>query len=547
MPATHVVYNVVENLENYNLFAQDPVLQANLQANGGAAYTEACQRFGQKVGSEEAIRWGFEADANTPVLRTYDRRGRRQDIAEYHPAYHALMTLSLSEGLHSLACEAQAAPGVHVGRAALFYMAAQNELGHGCPISMTWSVIPVLRREPALRALWEPKITRHYDPRVIPANEKIGVIFGMAMTEKQGGSDVRANSTRAVPVAGAGRAQEYLLTGHKWFCSAPNSDAFCVLAQAEGGLSCFLVPRFRPDGSKNNLMFQRLKNKLGNRANASSEVEYDQTSGWLMGEEGRGVATIIEMVNHTRLDCAIGASALMRAGLVQALHHSRHRAAFGQTLQAHPLMQNVLGELALESEAALSLVLRLARSFDRANQDAHEAAFRRIATPIAKYWLCKRVVPQVAEALECLGGGGYVEESLMPRLHRESPLYSIWEGSGNVICLDVLRAMARSPESIDALRVELAKVQGIDSRYDQAVAQVFEALQGPQAEGQARMIVEQLAILLQSALLLKNTPENVAIPWLATRLGGEGGRCFGTLPAWVRSDALMARAWVDVK
>ncbi len=536
---THAVFNTVDALQDYSLFDRDPVLKEGISRLGAGGHQPTLDALGRELGREEVISWGSLANQYPPVLRTHDRQGRRLDSVDYHPSYHGLMELSVRHGLHSLPWEPDAAAGGHAARTALFYMAAQNELGHGCPISMTFSVVPVLRRQPELAKEWLTKISRSYDPRLLPASEKKGVIFGMAMTEKQGGSDVRANTTVARPVASGGGGQEYRLTGHKFFCSAPMSDAFCVLAQAPGGLSCFLVPRFRPDGSKNNLYFQRLKDKLGNRSNASSEVEYDDSSGWLIGEEGRGVPVIIDMVNHTRLDCCIGAAGIMRAALVQAYHHSTRRSAFGKTLVDQPLMRNVLADLTLEWEASLQLVLRLAQAFDR-QEDAQALAFRRIATPVAKYWLCKRVVSHTVEALECLGGGGYVEESPMPRLFRESPLYSIWEGSGNVIGLDVLRALSRSPESLSAL---VAELEGSgDPRIERGLAELKEQIRQP-AEADARRLVESFALLLQGSLMRRFSPEPVAEAWLRSRLGGEGGRLFGTLPRDVDTAAILARTW----
>ncbi len=563
MSATHIVHNVVDALTGYNLYRTDPVLSAALIAAGGADYAAACDRFGARVGSEEVIQWGFLADQSPPRLHTHDRQGRRRDEVAFHPAWDGLMGLSIAEGLHALPWEPGAGQGAQAGRAALFYLMAQNELGHCCPISMTFSVVPVLRRWPEVGRPWLARISRRYDGRVVAPDQKSGVTFGMAMTEKQGGSDVAANRTVAVSAGDTPEGACYRITGHKFFCSAPNSDAFCVLAQVgeagrSGGLTCFLVPRFLPDGTKNNLFFQRIKDKLGNRSNASSEVEYADALGWRLGPEGRGVATIIEMVNHTRLDCTIGAAALMRAALVQALHHARHRSAFGRRLCDQPLMQNVLADLSMESEAATLLMLRLAGAFDRAGQGgaagAQEDAFRRIATPIAKYWLCKRVVPQVAEALECLGGGGFVEESVMPRLYRESPLYSIWEGSGNVICLDVLRAMARSPESLAALRAEIGGVAGESAALDAFAAQTFGRLQALTAAGdtpdgrdrlafEARWLVERLALCQQGSLLLRHAPGEVAGCWIAARIGGAGGRLFGSLTGEVPAARLLERAF----
>src|SRR5262249_54211056 len=423
-------------------------------------------------------------------------------------------------------------PGAHVARAALLMLSAQNEAGHGCPISMTYAAVPALKKmQPELYEQWLPLIlSKSYDRRFRPISQKSGALIGMGMTEKQGGSDVRANITVAVPVEHSGPGNEYRITGHKWFCSAPMNDAFLVLAQAAGGLSCFFLPRWTADGIRNKFYFQRLKNKLGNRSNASSEVEFDGATAWLIGEEGRGVPTIIEMVNHTRLDCTISSSALMRQALVQALHHARHRSAFGRKLGEQPLMQNVLADLAIESEAATTLTMRLARAYDAAESDIDEDIFRRIATAVAKYWVCKRTPAHVVECLECLGGNGYVEDSIMPRLFRESPLNSIWEGSGNVICLDVLRAMRSEPKSIEALVAEIDLAKGSNRALDAAAQKLKDRLSSQSLnEAEARRLVERMALTLQGSLLVRNAPNAVAEAFCASRLGGDWGQAFGTL------------------
>ncbi len=465
----------------------------------------------------------------------------RLDEVHFHPAWHELMRLSVSFGIHNLPW-AEPRAGAHAARATLFYLAAENEAGHECPISMTYAAVPALRRQSDVARVWEPRIaTTSYDPRFAPAATKSGAILGMAMTEKQGGSDVRANTSRAVPAGAAGGGREYRLTGHKWFCSAPMSDAFLVLAQAPGGLSCFLLPRWTPDGERNNFFIQRLKNKLGNRSNASSEIEFDNAYAQLIGEEGRGVRTIVEMVNHTRLDCAVGSAGAMRQAVAQALHHTRHRAAFGKRLIEQPLMKNVLADLAVESEAATVLAMRLARAYD--SSDEGEARFRRIATAVAKYWTCKRAVALVAEALECLGGNGFVEDSFMPRLYRESPLNSIWEGSGNVICLDVLRAIANEPGTIEALLAEIEAGRGGDRRLDQFAARLGDEWKPLAADQrQARRLVERLALALEASLLVRFSPSVVADAFCATRLSGDWGHVFGTLPAVVDCDAIVERA-----
>jgi putative acyl-CoA dehydrogenase len=420
----------------------------------------------------------------------------------------------------------------------------QVEAGHGCPISMTYSAVPALRVQPELAAEWEPRFTSTtYDPRMMPAPGKAGALCGMAMTEKQGGSDVRANTTRARAVAGRGPGAEYELTGHKWFCSAPMCDAFLVLAQAEKGLSCFLLPRWRPDGTRNAFHLQRLKDKLGNRSNASSEVEFAGAWARMVGEEGRGVATIIEMVNHTRLDCVIGSAAGMRQAVAQATHHAAHRAAFGKRLADQPLMRNVLADLCVESEGATAAMMRLARAYDEGTADESQRRFARIATAVIKYWVCKRAPALVAEALECLGGNGYVEESMMPRLYREAPLNSIWEGSGNVICLDVLRAMAHGPEVVDALFEEIARARGADRRLDGFVAVLREDLSHfEDVEVRARRLVERLAVALQASLLVRHGDAAVADAFCASRLAADRGLAFGTLPPGVDFARIVERA-----
>ncbi|MGH2725641.1 MAG: acyl-CoA dehydrogenase family protein, partial [Actinomycetota bacterium] len=435
-------------------------------------------------------------------------------------------------------------PGGHVARAAMF-MTWQVEAGHGCPISMTYSIVPALRKQPELAAEWEPRFqSLDYDPRSIPAPSKRGALAGMAMTEKQGGSDVRANTTRAVPSNGGGPGGEYALTGHKWFCSAPMCDAFLVLAQAPGGLSCFLLPRWLPDGARNAFHIQRLKDKLGNRSNASSEVEFAGATAWMVGEEGRGVPTIIDMVNHTRLDCVICTTAQMRQGVAQATHHAAYRAAFGKTLIDQPLMQNVLADLAIESEAATITAMRLARAYDAPADDEQEQLFRRIAAAISKYWICKRGPAHAAEALEVLGGNGYVEDSGMPRLFRESPLNSIWEGSGNVICLDVLRAMAKTPQVLDALFEEIELASGADARFDAFVASVRSELSDPAdgIEARARRLVERLALALQGSLMVRHAAPASADAFCASRMAGDWGRAFGTLPSGLDAGAIVERA-----
>ena len=531
--ATHEVTNQAPPLENYNTFAADTVLTEALSREGGGWAEERASAVGAFAGSARAIRWGFEANENPPRLRTHDRFGHRIDEVDFHPAWHELMRVGIGFGLHALPWR-EPEPGAHVARGAMFVAFSQAEAGVGCPISMTYSVVPALRAQPELDAEWEPRFASlEYDgERMVPAPDKKGALCGMAMTEKQGGSDVRANTTVARPLNGGGPGGEYEITGHKWFCSAPMCDAFLVLAQADGGLSCFLLPRFTPDGERNGFHIQRLKDKLGNRSNASSEVEFRSAWARMVGEEGRGVATIIEMVNHTRLDCALGAAAGMRAGTAQAIHHASHRSAFGKLLIDQPLMQNVLADLAVESEAATISAMRLARSYDEAAAgDERARTWRRLANAAIKYWVCKRAPAHAAEALECLGGNGYVEESGMPRLLRESPLGSIWEGSGNVQCLDVLRAMVKDPASVEAFFGELDEASGGDARLDAAAAALRESLADPEGiEARARRVVERMALVLQASLLVRFGDPGVADAFCASRLASDAGLAFGTLP-----------------
>jgi putative acyl-CoA dehydrogenase len=539
---THDVLNQPSPLQNYNPFEVDRALVDGVRREGAGWAEPALSTLGARVGSEEVIHWGFLANEVPPVLRTHDRFGHRIDEVDFHPAWHALLRLAVGAGLAGRPwCEPR--PSAHVARAAAYMLVCQNEQGHACPITMTYASVPLLRSDPVLAAEWIPKITGEtYDERVLPADRKNGVLIGMSMTEKQGGSDLRANTTRAAPAGQEGPGEAYLLTGHKWFCSAPMCDAFLVLALAPGGLSCFFLPRFTPDGVKNRIFIARVKDKLGNRSNASSEIELDGAWAKMIGEPGRGVRTIIEMATYSRLDCVLGSAALMRHAFVQALHHTRGRAAFGKLLVEQPLMRNVLADLSVESEAATLLSLRLARAFDASQSDAGELAFRRIATAIAKYWVCKRAIPHVAEALECLGGNGYVEESVMPRLYRESPLNSIWEGSGSVMCLDVLRAIDREPDANRALFDEIRHGCGADRRFDRTVAEVEGRIASlDHCESQARSLVERLAILLQASLLLRYGAPAVADAFCASRMATDGGRTFGTLPPEVDVDSILTR------
>ena len=542
MPPTHEVQNQAPPLEGYDLFTSDRVLAEAVEREGAGWARERLGQLGVEAGGE-AIAWGRLANANPPILRTHDRFGHRIDEVEFHPGWHELLRLAVHHELHALPWR-DPRPGAHAARAALFFVLSQAEAGHGCPISMTYSAVPALRAQPELAAEWEPRIvSNRYDARVRPAAGKTGALIGMAMTEKQGGSDVRANTTRARPTGRGGPGGEYEITGHKWFCSAPMCDAFLVLAQTDRGLSCFLLPRWRPDGTRNRFHLQRLKDKLGNRSNASSEVEFDGAWARMVGEDGRGVPTIIEMVTHTRLDCVIGSASGMRQAVAQATHHASHRHAFGKRLVEQPLMQNVLADLCIESEAATIAMMRLARAYDEGTRDERQRHFARLATAVVKYWVCKRQPPLVAEALECLGGNGYVEESMLPRLYREAPLNSLWEGSGNVICLDALRAMGRSPEAVDAFFGEVALAAGADARLDAFVAALRKELADfSSLERRARRLVERMALALQGSLVLRHGHPAVAEAFCASRLAGDHGLAFGTLPAGVACETIIERA-----
>jgi putative acyl-CoA dehydrogenase len=535
--------NQVSPLVNYNLFTTDATLVAAVDRGDAAWAKEKIIELGSTLGTEEAQRWGVEANENPPTLHTHDRNGNRRDEVLFHPAWHHLMETSIAHRLHSLPWT-DMRHGAHVARAAMMMITVQNEAGHTCPVSMTYSGMAALRVEPDVAKAWENKIlSSDYDAAFAPVGQKKGALLGMGMTEKQGGSDVRANTTRAERI---GNSREFLITGHKWFCSAPMCDAFLILAQTANGLSCFLLPRWTATGEKNNFFIQRLKDKLGNRSNASSEVEFSNAWAQLVGEEGRGINTIIEMVNHTRLDCAIAGAGLMRQALVQALHHCCHRAAFGKLLIEQPLMQNVLADLALESEAATLMAMRLAESFDLRAGDETQRAFARIATAISKYWLCKRVSPFVSEALECLGGNGYVEESAMPRLYREAPLYGIWEGSGNVICLDILRAFKKEPSAAEALLHELQTAKGMDQRFDLFATAVENDLlsmkksfAGAGQEGQSRRLADRLALALQTSLMVRHASAANAQAFIASRIGNDHGANFGTMSSAYDLNAIL--------
>jgi putative acyl-CoA dehydrogenase len=536
------VLNQPPPLEPYNTFDSDLVLVEALEREGGAWARAKASEVGRIAGTD-AMAWGVEANRFPPVLRTHDRSGRRVDEVDFHPSWHHLMRTSVSHGLHALPWREER-PGAFVARCAMYYAFTQAEQGHGCPITMTFAAVPALRAQPELARAWEPLLTSlEYDARGIVATQKNGGLAGMAMTERQGGSDVRANTTRATPAGPrTGPGAEYVLVGHKWFCSAPMCDVFLTLAHTDRGLTCFLVPRILPDGSRNAMRVVRLKDKLGNRSNASSEIEYHDALAWMVGEDGRGVRTIIEMVNHTRLDCVMGSAALMRQALAQALHHAGHRAAFGRRLAEQPLMQQLLADLAIESEAATTLLFRLARAYDAGRHDPAERALARLATAVAKFWVCKRAVTHVGECLECLGGGGYVEESILPRLYREAPVNSVWEGSGNVICLDVQRAIAREPAALGALLAELDAARGADARLDAEVDALRDALPAEAAdEAGARRLVARLAVALQASLLVRHSIPAVADAFVASRVASVA-HLYGSGPHVREAGAILARA-----
>lgn len=538
---THEVTNQSYPFEDYDAYVLDRPLAEAVTREAGDWLTDKLTAYGRVVGSAEMIALGASANEFPPKLRTHDRYGHRVDEVDYHPAYHELMKRAMAHEVHSAAYRVERKGG-QVAHAALLYLHSQADGGTACPLTMTHASVASLRVEPRLADEWLPRVLSNgYDPRCIPAAQKASATIGMAMTEKQGGSDVRANTTRARPMAGRGSGEAYELTGHKWFCSAPMSDAFLTLAQTDRGLSCFLVPRFLPDGSRNRLFLQRLKDKLGNRSNASSEVEYDRTFGQLVGDEGRGVHTIIQMVAQTRVDCAVGSAALMRRALVEAIHHTRQRSAFGRRLSEQPLMKRVLADLTLETEAAVALAFRVAGSSEA--HDEQERLFARVGTAIAKYWITRRAPGFAFEAMECLGGAGYVEESGLPRLFRESPLNSIWEGSGNVQCLDVLRAMRKEVGVMDALFIELGRAAGASRTLDLYVTELRDKLSRTEdVEDVARKLVEEMALALSAALLLRHAPAFVSEPFIATRLGRERGLEYGSFAGPIDAHALLERA-----
>ena len=542
MANTHEVENQPQPLENYNLYLADTALQSAVEREGASWAFSDLIAFGELAGQRESIERGFQANKYQPELRTHDRYGHRIDQVDFHPSYHQLMTTAIEHGLHASPWS-DPKPGAHVARAAKYYLHTQVEAAHGCPITMTFAAIPALRHQPNLLREWAPKImARTYDPSNRPHTEKSAITIGMAMTEKQGGSDVRRNTTRAYPIGQTGPGEAYELVGHKWFVSAPMCDAFLVLAQTDNGLSCFLVPRWRPDGSKNPLQIQQLKQKMGNAANASSETELRGALGWMVGEEGRGVRTIIEMVATTRYDCMIGSSSGMRQAAAQAIHHASNREAFGARLSEQPLMQNLLADLALESEAAMTYTMRIARAMD--NQDnEHEKLLSRIATPIGKYWICKRTPNHAYEAMEVIGGSGVMENHIMPRLFRESPVNAIWEGSGNVQCLDILRSIEKQPDVLDAYFMELQKAQGANRHFDTFLNDIkSEFTDTNTLQYRGRTIADKMALGLQAALLLQHSTSNVADAFCLSRLASNGGLNYGTMPTEVNCAAIVERA-----
>ena len=537
---THDVTNQPPSLDGANLYRIDLPLQEWSRRCGAGWAESRIDAYGALAGGP-LMEAGFLANQNKPVFSSHDRYGHRIDLVEFHPAYHELMRTAVEHGLPSLPW-AHPQSGAHVARAAMTYLHSQAEAGTGCPLTMTFACVPALRLQPDLAKTWLPKIlSTKYDPRNVSIAHKPGATIGMAMTEKQGGTDVRANTTRAYAVGAGGPGQAYELVGHKWFCSAPMCDGFLTLAQTDKGLTCFLLPRHRPDDTRNEFYIQRLKNKLGNCSNASSEVEFRGALAWMIGEEGRGVPTIIEMVAMTRFDCMVGSSALMRQALTQASHHCAHRLVGGRILNEQPLMQNVLADLALESEAALALSMRMGRALDHLG-DEQEAKFARLVTAVGKYWICKRAPAMINEAAECMGGAGYVEDSILPRLYREAPVNSTWEGSGNVQCLDVLRALSKEPGVLEALFVELGDGHG-DKQLARHIEQLKVAFMDTQdIQYRARQLTEDIAVALQAKLLLEAGNAAVSDGFIASRLGESSGRVYGTLPRGVDVEAIVARS-----
>ncbi|WP_062260789.1 acyl-CoA dehydrogenase family protein [Endozoicomonas arenosclerae] len=538
---THEVFNQPAPLDPFNTYTSDRVLQYWTKACGGDSAEEMLVAFGRRCGGD-LVEAGFLANENKPEFQTHDRFGNRSDRVKFHPSYHQLMQTAIEAGMHSLPWK-QPGEGAQVTRAAMEYQYFQADAGSGCPLTMTFAAVPALKHAPELSKEWLPRILSHeYDERNIPYFEKKGVTIGMAMTEKQGGSDVRANTTRAYPLADGGNGKEYRIVGHKWFCSAPMCDAFLVLAQTDSGLSCFLLPRWRSDGSKNQFYIQRLKNKLGNVSNASSEVEFRGAQAWMVGDEGRGVRTIIEMVSMTRFDCMVGSSALMRAAIAQAIHHTSGRSVFGKNLHDQALMQNVLADLAIESEAALAMSMRVGYALDHL-EDEQQALFARITTAVGKYWICKRAPMLIVEAMECIGGVGYVEDNILPRLYREAPVNAIWEGSGNVQCLDVLRAINKEPAVLNAFMNELEKATGHYQAYDEFVADLRAELENHEnIEYRCRRVVEKMALALQACVLVCDGEPDIAEAFVLSRIEGQEGYQFGTLPEGIDCLKILKRS-----
>lgn len=543
------VTNQSPPLENYNLAAGDtPLLESIVREGAGAVSTAPILALGHELGTAAMLELGEQANVHEPVLKNFDRFGRRIDEVNFHASYHQLMALSMREGLHTSPWDNDAR-GRYVERAAKYYLKHQVEQGTSCPITMTFAVTASLREDPTCYAAWQPKLaSRVYDPQSAPVSHKTSALFGMGMTERQGGSDVRSNASKAYPIDQPGAGQAYRIDGHKWFCSAPQSDALLVLAQAAEGLSCFLVPRFLDDGSRNAVIVERLKPKLGNRSNASSEIRLRNATGLLLGDEGRGVSVILEMVRHTRLDCCIGAAALIRRCLSEAIHHCSNRYTFGRRLIEQPLMKNVVADMALESEAATLLMMRLNRAYEEAAYSEEAAHFARLGTAVAKFQITRKETQIAREALECFGGNGYIEEAPMARLFRESPLNAIWEGSGNVQCLDALRAVQRTPESMDTLLAELERARGAIPAYDKWLSDLPELFRDQTTlELRARTLVESLAIGLQSALMIQHSPNAVAEAFVLSRLGPDRGQAFGTLPQHVDFTYIVERNHPDFR
>lgn len=556
---THEVFNQPSSLDPFNVYDSDLALQEWVNTFGGQWHQEGLMAYGERCGTD-LFEAGFAANKFKPEFKSHNRFGQRIDQVDFHPSYHQLMGAAINAGHHSLAWSekdsqsGQNKTGAHVARAAIEYMHTQADPGSGCPLTMTFASVPAIAHQPNIAKEWLPKIlSRKYDGRNIPFYEKEGLTIGMAMTEKQGGSDVRANTTKAYPLGKGGSGEEYELVGHKWFCSAPMCDGFLVLAYTgskEQGLSCFLLPRWRPDGRKNEMYVQRLKDKMGNTSNASSEVEYRGAFAWMIGEEGCGVRTIIEMVSMTRFDCMVGSSAIMRQALAQAIHHTGERNVFGKNLHEQPLMQNVLADLAIESEAALAISMRIAHSLDHLQtldkndvRYRHESSFSRVATAIGKYWICKRTAQFTYEAMECIGGVGVVEDNIVARLYRESPINAIWEGSGNVQCLDVLRAIEKDPQSLDAFMAELAKGLRCYPEFDEYLLNLkAEFSDVASLEYRARSVVEKLAIAWQASTLIQYGDKDVAKAYVKSRLTGYSGHYYGTLPTDVDVKAIIERA-----